>query len=383
MKLTKSAIDGLPDSPKATTIYWDDQLKGFGLRVYPSGKKSFVVGTRIKGKWTIHVLGPYGVLTPIQGRELALQKLSEIRLGQNPFEKSKGVTLGQFAREYIERHACRKKSERIDRQMIDTHLVDKFAQRPLDGITRAEIAKLHHEVGKKTPYKANRLLSLISKMYELAITWGHLPEAHPNPAKRIERFKEEKRERYVTKDEMPRLLAAIDTEESPYIRSAIWLYLLTGVRKSELLRVKWGDIDLDRCELSIPDTKADRPHLLPLSSLALEVLRKTPKEVGNEYVFPSGRTGGHLVNIEKPWGRIKIAAGLKDVRLHDLRRTVGSYMAQAGASINLIGKILNHSNLSTTQVYARFNQDPMRDALEAHAEVIKGIVKAGKRKPRK
>jgi integrase len=140
--------------------------------------------------------------------------------------------------------------------------------------------------------------------------------------------------------------------------------MLTGVRRSELLGAKWSDVDFTRKVIRLPMTKAGRSHEVPLSAPAIALLEKIPRVEGNPHVLVGKRKGGHLVNISKPWGRVRRAAGVEDVRLHDLRRTVGSWLVQAGNSLSLIGKVLNHSNVSTTAVYARMGQDQTRDALE-------------------
>jgi integrase len=222
-------------------------------------------------------------------------------------------------------------------------------------------------------------LALVRKMLNLASAWGYVDDGWQNPSRGIPMHKEKSRDRWLTADELPRLAQAIDAEANVYARAAIWLYLLTGVRKSELLNLKWADIDWDRGELHLGDTKAGRPHFVPLSRAALAVLQTIPKQEDNPYVICGNRKGRPLVNITKPWVRIKQAAGVEDVRLHDLRRTVGSWLAQAGNDLHLIGKVLNHSQLPTTAVYARFSQDVVHQALEAHGERI--MAAAGKRTP--
>jgi integrase len=144
------------------------------------------------------------------------------------------------------------------------------------------------------------------------------------------------------------------------------------MRKSELLEAKWKDIDWDRKELRLADTKAGRIHYVPLSEPAIAVLRQIPRIEGNPYIIVGKKEGSHLVNIYKPWNRIRKSAGVDDVRLHDLRRTLGSWMAQSGNSLHLIGRVLNHSSQATTAVYARFAQDNVRDALESHGKKIMG-----------
>lgn len=178
---------------------------------------------------------------------------------------------------------------------------------------------------------------------------------------------------------MPRLMAAIDAEANPYVRAALKLYLLTGLRRSELLGLRWQDVDLMRREIRLSDTKAGRAHRVPLSAPAVEILNGLPRMLRNEYVFPGSVPGRPLVNIAKSWRRVRKAAGLEDVRLHDLRRTVGSWMAASGASLPLIGKVVNHSNASTTPIYARLAEDVTREALERHGGQIV-VVLAGSSK---
>lgn len=240
----------------------------------------------------------------------------------------------------------------------------------VSNIRRADVAALHARIGDSHPYEANRVLELLSKMFELARRWGYLEENAVNPARGIDKYKEAKRDRWVTPEEIPELVRAINQEQNPYVKAAIWLYLLTGLRKSELLEAKWTAVDWTRGELKIPDTKAGRVHYVPLSGPALAMLRSIPRVEGNEFILPGRNPGGHLVNIHKPWQRIRTRAELQDVRLHDLRRTVGSWLAQSGNSLHLIGKVLNHSSTATTAVYARFAQNQVREALEDHARQV-------------
>jgi integrase len=208
-------------------------------------------------------------------------------------------------------------------------------------------------------------------MFQKARHWGFVAEGALNPVEGVDRFPEVKRRRFVSKDEMPKLAKAIDQEDNIFVRALIWLYLFTGLRKTELLSLRWSEVDLVRGMVSLEDTKAGRPHDLPLSSAAVWVLEQVPKVARNPHVFVGHRRGHHVVNVSKPWQRIRERAELLDVRLHDLRRTVGSWMAISGSSLPLIGSVLNHSNPQTTQVYARFSMDPVQEALERHGRQIR------------
>lgn len=380
-KLTKRIVDSAKYEGEGNTkcIIWDSALTGFGLRVYPSGKKSFILSYRQNGRKRLLSLGKYGVYTVDEARELAIDKLAEINRGEDPVEEkrrqSKAQTFAELCEVYLDRYAkAHKKSWKEDERRINNHLLPVWRHHLVTSLSRHDIATLHNKIGSDRPYEANRTLALLSKMFDLAIEWGILEETQANPASRVKKFKEEKRDRYVKSDEMPRLLEAVQREKNVYARYAILMYLLTGMRKSELLGVKWKDVDFERKEIRLADTKAGRVHYVPLSSSAEKILKEMPRTLKNPYVFAGSKEGSALVNIRKPWLRIREEAGLGDVRLHDLRRTVGSWLAQSGHSLHLIGKVLNHSNESTTKIYARLQDDNVRDAMEAYSMNIKDLI---------
>jgi integrase len=380
MKLTKKAIDSLKydGDGKSQFIKWDDELKGFGLRVFPTGRKSFVLSYRSSGRKHIMTLGQFGVLTLDQGRKLAREKLVSVNQGGDPLTDKKKASQGQTVKDlceaYLERYAkVQKKTWKEDERRIDRHILPAWKSIQVKSIRREDIAKIHNKLGASAPYEANRLLALISKMFSLAEEWGFLPEGTPNQASKINKFKEKQRDRWITSTELPKLTKAIDTEPNLYIRSVFWLYLLSGARRSELLKAKWSDVDFDRQELKIAESKAGRVHYYPLTPEAVKLLETIPKLEGNEHIFPGARKGKPLVNISKAWKRIKENAKISDIRIHDLRRTVGSWLATSGNSLVMIGKILGHSNASTTQIYARLGEEGSRKALESHSKQIMGV----------
>ncbi len=385
MHITKRLIDSFVYEGKdgSRDVRWDDRLPGFGVRIYPSGAKSFVLSYRYQGRKRLMAIGRYGVLTLEMARDKARQALVDSIGGCDPLDqrakRNHGETIADLAETYIERHAkVHKRTWIADQRAINKYILPAWATKQVQNLERSDVARLHHDVGRTYPYTANRLLELISKMCELAGIWGFVDEGAMNPARGITRFKEHKRERYITPQELPKLAIAIDNESNLYARYAIWLFLLTGLRKSELLNSRWPDVDWDREELTIRDTKNGRPHHLPLSSSAMTLLRQLPRQQDNPFIFPGREAGKNLVNIDKAWRRIRTEAGVPDVRLHDLRRTVGSWLAQAGNSLHLIGRVLNHRTPSTTQIYARFGNDQVREALESLGQNLMGIAK---RKP--
>jgi integrase len=385
MKLTKSRIDAFryEGDGKSRDLRWDDAVSGLGLRVYPSGRKAFVLSYRTQGRKRLLTLGEYGPLTLDKARDLAQRRKAEVIEGKDPLEARQSAagakTVGELCRVYLERYAIHKRTAGEDKRRIEQHILPRWANRKVESLKRAEIAEAHHKVGQDWPYEANRRLSLVRGMFNLARQWGFVDEGWPNPASGIPMHPEQSRDRWVTKDELPRLAEGIDQEPNVYVRSALWLYLLTGMRKRELLGARWDDIDWDRRELRLGETKTGRPHYVPLSPPAIAILQATPRQELNPYIFCGARKGKHLVNIDICWSKVRERAGVPDVRLHDLRRTVGSWLAQAGNDLHLIGKVLNHSNLSTTQVYARFSQDVVHKALEDHGARI--MAAAGKGKP--
>jgi len=379
MKLTKTVCDKAVYKGKGKKGFyalWDGQLRGFGLRITPNGTKTFIVFYRIGGKQKILALGKYGILTVDQARKMAREILVEVTKGNDPVAERKAheSTFAELAARYMTDYSkVHKKSWREDQRRLDTRILPAFGKKAVISITRAEIIKFHQRMGEERgPYEANRLLALLSTMFEYARRIELIPFDHANPARMVEKFREQSREVFVDrKTELPRLLDALELEPNPYVKSAILLFLLTGMRKSELLTACWEWIDWDRRELRLPDTKGGRPHVVPLVDEAIDILNTLPRIVGNPYIFPSlDEPGKRLWNIDKPWRRIRAAAGLDHVHIHDLRRSVGSWMAEDGVSLQIIGKVLGHADINTTRIYSRLTEDPARAALDQSAKVL-------------
>ena len=376
MRLTKSKIDALKYAGKdgSRDVRWDDAMPGFGLRINPSGRKTFVLSYRVHGRKRLMTLGDYGTLTLEQARKKAMREKARILEGGDPLDlrhkNRQAQTIADLCDAYLTRHAVRKKSGSWDERRIRQWLKPKWGSRQIRSLRRAEIAAEHARLGEALPYEANRRLALLRHMLNLARQWGMVDETLASPATAIPMHPERARERWLRADELPRLAEAIDQEQNTYIRSGLWLLLLTGMRKNEMLRAKWEHIDWDRSELRLGETKGGRPHYVPLSPAAIAILQTIPRQAGNPYILVGAKPGKHLRNIDEAWGRIRARAGIEDVRVHDLRRTAGSWLAQAGNSLHLVGSILGHRNLSTTQIYARLGQDVMHRALDEHGQRI-------------
>jgi integrase len=367
-KLTKRLIDATPCPSRGQTFLRDGELPGFALRLTP-GRKTFIVEKRLNTRLHRVTIGAYGAYTVEQARQKAHAMLQAIFEGHDPAQERRDrrqeLTWGELAELYLARHAPRKRTACNDRNMLNRYF-DAWQHRRLSGISRKDVILLHHHIGESGPYAANRVVALARKMFNLAHVWGVYHGE--NPATSIELFPEEKRDRFVQPHELPKLFEALSDEPNPYVKSAFLLALLTGARRGEVLAMRWADVDLEQALWRIPYTKARRPHWLPLPQPVVTLLEALPRLHDNSYVFPGRNGKGHLINIAKAWTRIRIRAGLMDVRIHDLRRTLGSWLAASGASLPLIGRALNHTQVSTTAIYARLHMDPVRTALEENAQ---------------
>ena len=260
---------------------------------------------------------------------------------------------------------------KTDEGRLERHIPSGWKNRKVSNIRRNDVEVLHARIGIDRPYEANRTLDLLRVVFKLARAWEMMPADSLNPAEGVKKFREHKRKRFVTPAELPEIAKAIDAEPNVFARSALWLYLLTGARKTELLAVRRKeDIDWKAARLRLPDTKAGETQFIPLSAHAIAIMQAIPVVEGNPYLLPGRKSGKHLVNIDKSWRRVRKAAKVEDMRLHDLRRSVGSWMTQSGVDLNVIRDALRHANVSTTLTYARLGADPAREAMEAHGKKI-------------
>ncbi len=376
MKLTKAVVEQTEAPESGQKFVRDDALKGFALRVTASGAKSFVWEGRIKGRMRRFTLGAYPALTVAVAREQALAAKAAIVGGRDPSTERRNerreLTFAGLAARYIAEHAKpHKRSWKEDERRIKAHLLTRFGTRRLSDIRPDEIVAMQNLLKRERGlYESNRVAVLIRTMFNIARDMRLF--GGENPAARIKLFREDKRERFLSPEELRRVNNALADEPSEYWRAYFPLALILGTRKSELLAVRWEDIDFEQRTLRLPKTKAGRSHLLPLPSSAIELLSSLSSRAQSEWVFPSRTGGGHSVEAAKAWQRIRQRAGLTDVRLHDLRRTLGSWLAAQGHSLPLIGRALNHSSLAATQVYARLDLDPVRRALEENAKLMFG-----------
>ncbi len=381
-KITKRLIDTMGAGAKDLFV-WDTELIGFGLKVTPAGRKIYICQYRAGGRVRRYTIGLHGHYTPEEARREAARVLGKVADGQDPLKEKtdyrKAPILKELAERYLEEHAATKKklsSYKRDKSLIDRFIVPALGWKKVDEVTRGEVAKLHHDIGQATPIQANRALACLSKMMTMAIRWGWKAD-ETNPCRLIERYKENKRERFLSGDELARLGAALaeverEGSELPSVVTAVRLLLFTGCRRDEILSLKWEHVDFQMGCLRLPDSKTGS-RMVTLATPASEVLASTERLLGNPYVCPGMRAGGHLVGITRPWERICERAGLVGLRLHDLRHSFASVGAAAGLGLPIIGKLLGHTQAATTQRYAHLHQDPLRAAAE---EITQRIAEA-------
>ncbi len=384
-KLTKRLVDSIKPEEK-DVVLWDSEVKGFGLRVMKNtGYKSFIIQYRTQGRSRRLTIGRYGRMTLDRARKVARGKLSAVDQGGDPAEEKKvgrqAVTIKELAKRYIAEHAKVKKkasSAFRDERLLERFILPAIGNRQIKAITRADVAQLHHKIGQETPIQANRTLAVLSKMMTLAIRWGLYPDE--NPCRHVERFKERKRERFLSQDELARLgqvLAEAEEKKeiSPTAAAALRLLALSGLRRGEVLSLQWDWIDFQRGVIFFPDSKTGQ-KVTALGGPVLELLGNIPKTAGNPHVFAGKKFGRPLYDINGPWRLVREKAGLKGVRLHDLRHTHASVGAAAGLSLPTIGALLGHTQAATTQRYAHLAQDPVKQAADQVASLIDGAMKA-------
>jgi integrase len=366
-KITKRTVDQV-----TAGVIWDREIKGFGVRCRESGAKYYVLKMRVGGRQRWITIGRHGSpWTPDTARRHAQRLLGLKTTGQDPAtdrDRQKGaVTIAKlgarFLEEYVAQH-CKPRTAEEYQRAVKSYIAPVLGKHRIDDLTRADVAALHHKF-RNRPYQANRSIAVLSKMMNLAEEWGLRSDGR-NPCRHVKKFKELKRERYLTMEELRRLGkvlvdAQADQTESPFVLAAIWLLILTGARLREILTLRWEHVDLPHGVLRLPDSKTGAKPIY-LSEPAVHLLRSMPRMQGNPFVIPGRVTGARLINLQKPWRRIRAKAGLSDVRIHDLRHSFASVAAGTGMSLPMIGKLLGHTQASTTQRYAHLAADPVRAA---------------------
>lgn len=363
-------------------IVWDLQLTGFAVRVYPLGRKTFFYkynnAERRVRKITI---GKHGDLTADEARQAARTYARKVAVGEDPAadktKNRKSMTVSELYELYIERYSKphkKPKSRENDHLLMNKHIRPRLGNYKVSSIKRADILSLFHAM-VKTPYQANRMIALLRHMFNMAEEWDVLPQGS-NPCLGIKKYKERSRERFLTEEEITRLfqvLDEVDQEQSlhPSVTRAIRLLALTGCRMNEILQLKWEYIDMRNSCFHLPDSKTGK-KTVPVGPAVLDILAAIPRLNDNLYVIYGKKTGEHFQDIQRQWRQIRKRAGLEKVRIHDLRHSFASFAVSNGISLPIIGQILGHKDMVTTQRYAHLSFDPVSRAAQDISGIIAG-----------
>ena len=378
-KITKRTVDALVGQERERVV-WDDDLKGFGVRVHPSGRRVYIVKTRYRGRVIKMTIGPHGAVTPSYARVRAAVIITDARAGKNPVGRNADaptmIALGKrFLKEYVSTH-CKPSTAEEYRRSVKLFIDPRIGRYRVPDIQRSDIAALHHDM-RDTPYQANRTLGVLSKMFNLAELWDLRPDGS-NPCRHVKRFREEKRERFLSDIEYQRLGAAlkeieVDGTETASAIAAVRLLMLTGCRLSEIQKLRWQHVDLGAGELRLPDTKTGA-KVVYLGDPAIAVLERIDRRDGNPWVIAGRKPESHLTDLQHPWRRIRARADLDDVRIHDLRHSFASGGLLVGEGLPMIGKLLGHTQVQTTARYAHLASDPVNSPLTKSALDTSGLV---------
>ena len=365
MKLTQRYVESLNAQGKTYSV-WCEELIGFGVRVNTSGAASYIAKYRVEGQQKLVTIGRVQSMKCEAARRTAKELIGAAAggvdiVGQKKAERT-GATVEslaeRFVREYLPNH-LKPSTQAEYKRFIELFITPRLGDTLVASLDRGRIASFHQSMAA-TPYQANRVLATLSVMLNQAEIWGLKPEGI-NPCLRVKRFKEIKRERYLSEEELRRLAVSIHEEaaQAPMAAAAFKLLIFTGCRLSEVQKLKWREVDLDNGVLRLEDTKTGARKVY-LSKPAIDVLSSIPRLRDNPYVICGKEIGEHLTDLQRPWRRVRKRAGLPDVRIHDLRHTFAANAAASGLSLPMIGKLLGHTQAQTTARYAHLADDPVR-----------------------
>ncbi len=379
VKLSKRVVDALAVE-KGDAVFWDRELPGFGVRVYATGRKNYVVQTRGPASGPRRAsIGRHGDISADAARREAAVVIDRIKRGEDPHppEPAPEPTVADLAERYMRAHVevnCRPNTVEVFRRVVDLYIVPELGELALSAVERSHVSALHHKLRDK-PYQANQTVSVLAKMFKLAEAWGMTPPRR-NPCRSVRRYKERRRERFLTPEEYRRLGEVLEEAEADgsVLASgiaAIRLLLLTGCRKNEIVTLRWDDVDRTAGELRIADAKTGARRV-PLTPAVEAVLAGIPRLKDNPWVIAGQNPEDHLKNLDGIWLRLRARAGLEDVRIHDCRHSYASRALALGEGLPMIGKLLGHHKVTTTARYAHL----ARDTEKASAVKVGGSIGA-------
>ena len=365
LKITKRTVDALRVE-RGDGVFWDRTLAGFGVRVYATGRKVYVVQARGPSGSRRLAIGRHGDLSTEKARRLAAVAIDRIKRGEDPAPAPK-PTLADLAERYLRVHVathCAEQTAQGYRTILDRDLLPVLGGKRLDEVTRLDVAELHRAL-RKMPSLANRAVKILSKMFSLAEGWGWVTPG-VNPCRSVRKYREGARERFLTPEEWRRLGQAMREAEAygavqARVIAALRLLMLTGCRRQEIVTLQWDDVDRTARELRLRKTKTG-PRMVPLTPPAERVLDSIDRVEGNPWVFPARKRGACISHLQYHWNRIRDRAGLEDVRIHDLRHSYASRALALGESLTMIGRLLGHTKVATTARYAHLAHDSEKAA---------------------
>jgi len=389
-KITKRLVDSL-GTRETDYFVWDDEVPGFGIRVWPSGRKVYLLKYRVGGGRTgtmrRPVIGNHGALTPDQARTTAEQWYGQVVNGGDPGgerkRRRKAPNINGLCDQYLSEHAkVRKKASSAaeDERLIEKKIKPRFGTRKVEELATEDVQRWHQGM-HATPIEANRCLALLSKMMSLAELWGQRPQ-HSNPCRGISRFEEKKRKRYLTAKEFAALGTALkETEEEGAVPAAavaaVRLIALTGCRSSEVTQALVKEADVEAGVLRLGDSKTGAKEV-KLSAPALQVIQAIRRPSKNPFLVPGPSDTGPITNLNRYWAVIREKAELPDLRLHDLRHAFASVGVGLQMSLPMVGAMLGHTQAATTQRYSHLQDDPLKQAVERVSSTISAAM-AGKK----
>ena len=385
-RINAKHLEAIAPGESRDVFVWDTELKGFALRIRPNSRRSYILQYRnADGRSRRMKIGDAEVLTPDEARRQAGAALKAVAAGDDPVAERKAKrgshlpNVSDVADRYIKEHAKIHKKPRSaaeDERMVEAYVKPRLGTRRIDHVGREHIAALHRSM-VDTPYMANRVWALLSKMFNVAEEWGLRPEGS-NPCRRIKRYPEKSRVRYLTPAELKRFGEAITAAEkeeepkkaiTPTTALAIRLLVLTGCRLREILNLTWDQVDLEHRVIRLPDSKTGR-RAVSLGAPAVQLLEHAPRYVDSPFVLPGHIHGRPLTTLRPGWGLVIKRGKLPDLRPHDLRHAFASVAAVGGESLLVIGAMLGHTETETTRKYAHLTADPVRDATDRTAAAI-------------
>lgn len=363
----KTVLDNVSPADKGKRdYYYDNEQDGLMLQVTDKGSKTYYVYKRMNGKPERLKLGTYTEITITEARRHAKEAIGAIARGENPHRDRKAIrnemTFGELFKKFINEYAKQhKRTWKEDVRTYERYIIN-WESKPISSLTRDDVARTHTKIGKENGmYAANRLLALVRAVYNKAIEWEWQGQ---NPATHIKPFKEKSRDRFLQPEEIRRFFQALDYEPNTLVKDFIKTCLFTGARKSNVLSMKWEDISLKQATWYIKETKNGETQAVPLTEEVIETLKERQKHKSSIWVFPSKQDEKkHLTDPKKTWANILDRAEIQNLRIHDLRRTMGSYQAILGANSFTIGRSLGHKSSKATEIYARMNLDPVRASM--------------------